>query len=171
RARDLWTRVEEVRTESGAAKVNLICHSLGGLDCRYLASPGGLSLDLGVDHASIADAIASITTVSTAHRGTRIADLALGALPDAAAGDAIDHFVSLFGDTFTAASLEQDVKLRASLSAISTSETKAFNAGIEDDPSIYYQSWAGFSAPGGDPPLGADELLDPLCRAADGGSG
>ncbi|MFO0726354.1 MAG: hypothetical protein U1E65_21390 [Myxococcota bacterium] len=163
RARDLWRRIQEVRQQTQAPKVNLICHSLGGLDCRYLASPAGLSEDLGIEHWEIASAIASITTVSTAHHGTRAADLALEDLPDDQAGAALDRVANLFGDAFTAASLRQDAHLRASLLAISTSETKAFNALITDDPGIYYQSWAGYAAPGGEPPLDGQGLVEELC--------
>jgi hypothetical protein len=81
RAPELWKRIEEVRKESGAKKVNLICHSLGGLDCRYLASPSGLTLDGKTPHTDYAAAIASVTTVGTAHRGTQVADALLGYLP------------------------------------------------------------------------------------------
>ncbi|HUP58214.1 MAG TPA: hypothetical protein VM598_12225 [Bdellovibrionota bacterium] len=47
-------------------KINLICHSMGGLDGRYLISQLGF-----------ADRVASITTVGTTHRGSRLADYAL----------------------------------------------------------------------------------------------
>src|SRR6185295_19714138 len=49
-----------------AKKVNLIAHSMGGLDARYLTSCLGFS-----------DRVASLTTIGTTHRGTRLADLAL----------------------------------------------------------------------------------------------
>ncbi len=53
--------------------VHLIAHSGGGLDARYLASPGGLGRD---------DLVTSITTISTPHRGALIADLLVGGLPE-----------------------------------------------------------------------------------------
>jgi triacylglycerol lipase len=43
--------------------VNLIAHSMGGLDARYLIS-----------HLGMADQVRSLTTVSTPHRGTCVAD-------------------------------------------------------------------------------------------------
>ena len=43
--------------------VNLIAHSMGGLDCRYL-----------ITHLDMADRVRSLTTVSTPHRGTYLAD-------------------------------------------------------------------------------------------------
>ena len=54
-------RLEQVRTETGAAKVNLVGFSSAGLDARHLAGPLGY-----------AEHIASIITVSTPHRGSAL---------------------------------------------------------------------------------------------------
>jgi triacylglycerol lipase len=43
--------------------VNLVAHSMGGLDARYL-----------ITHLGMADRVRSLTTVSTPHRGTYLAD-------------------------------------------------------------------------------------------------
>jgi triacylglycerol lipase len=43
--------------------INLIAHSMGGLDARYLIS-----------HLGMADRVRSLTTVSTPHRGTALVD-------------------------------------------------------------------------------------------------
>jgi len=55
--------VEAVRALP-ARRVNVIAHSMGGLDARYAVSSLGLS-----------DRVASITTIGTPHLGTPIADL------------------------------------------------------------------------------------------------
>lgn len=47
-----------------AAKVNVVAHSMGGLDARYAIARLGL-----------ADRVASLVTVGTPHRGTPLADL------------------------------------------------------------------------------------------------
>jgi triacylglycerol lipase len=52
-----------------AEKVNLIAHSMGGLDARYAISRLGL-----------ADRVLSLTTIGTPHRGTPLADLGLNLL-------------------------------------------------------------------------------------------
>jgi triacylglycerol lipase len=161
RAPELWKRIEEVRRETGAARVNLICHSLGGLDCRYLASPNGLGLDLG--GADLASAVASITTVGTAHRGTRVADVALGLSPNADSSRLVDDLAGVLGDWFGAEALEHDVDLRGALRALSTAEAPAFNAEIDDAPGVYYQSWAGYSRPFGAATPAHDALLRELC--------
>ena len=159
RAPLLRQRIDEVLAETGAEKVNLICHSLGGLDCRYLASPGGLN----ASHR-----IASITTVGTSHRGTRIADAMLGLLPDADRGRHVNDFATLVGDWFTDQSLTDDVHLREALLALTQSQSKAFNAEITDAPGIVYQSWAGYSRPFGDADLAHDTRLRALCQTASG---
>jgi triacylglycerol lipase len=63
RAAQLKTQIESAFPEN---KVNLICHSMGGLDARYLTSCLGF-----------ADRVASITTIGTTHRGSHLADMAL----------------------------------------------------------------------------------------------
>lgn len=52
-----------------AERVNIIAHSMGGLDARYAISRLGLSAK-----------VASLTTVGTPHRGTPLADLGTGLL-------------------------------------------------------------------------------------------
>ena len=47
----------------GVAKVNILAHSLGGLDARLL-----------VHHPEVGDRIASVVTIGTPHRGTPLAD-------------------------------------------------------------------------------------------------
>lgn len=56
-------------------KVNLVGHSLGGLDARYLTSCLGFE-----------DRIASVTTIGTPNRGSTLGDLALGILPEGTVG-------------------------------------------------------------------------------------
>ena len=63
RSGQLKQRVEEVLSQTGAAKVHIIAHSMGGLDARHMI------VDLGM-----ADKVASLTTIGTPHRGTVLAD-------------------------------------------------------------------------------------------------
>lgn len=168
RALGLWERIKEVKAETGAEKVNLICHSLGGLDCRYLVSPGGLHWDVDAEPAEIAGSVASITTVATAHRGTRIADVSLGYFTEDERLDGITRLATFLGEAFSGRQLAEDVQLRGALEALSTVEAAAWNAQIPDEPSIYYQSWAGFSAPQGLSPPGQTRLLRELCRSEEG---
>jgi Predicted acetyltransferases and hydrolases with the alpha/beta hydrolase fold len=63
RSGQLKQRVDEALAETGAAKVHIIAHSMGGLDARHMI------VDLGM-----ADQVASLTTIGTPHRGTILAD-------------------------------------------------------------------------------------------------
>jgi triacylglycerol lipase len=119
---------------AGAEKVNLVCFSMGGLDCRYLASPGGL--DRGAD-------IASITTISSPHRGSGMADAATGILPGADRAKVVDALASLWGMTFS--DLAEDSHVVAALESMAEANIGEFNAATPDAPGVFYQSWAGFS--------------------------
>jgi triacylglycerol lipase len=57
---------EQIEATFPDRKVNLIAHSMGGLDARYLTSCLGYS-----------DRVASVTSIGTTHRGSHLADLAL----------------------------------------------------------------------------------------------
>lgn len=65
-AQELEHRVHDVLRRTGAEKVNIIAHSKGGLDCRY-----------AMEHLGMAPYVASLTTVSTPHRGCIYADYLL----------------------------------------------------------------------------------------------
>lgn len=67
-----WVRViHKLSEQHSYDKLNIIAHSMAGLDIRYALSK-----------MDIADQVASLTTVSTPHRGTSLAELSLKT-PDA----------------------------------------------------------------------------------------
>lgn len=117
-----------------ATKVNIIAHSMGGLDSRYLVS----SLKYG-------DRVASLTTISTPHRGSFIADVGVNLVERDKANDALGKLFKAFGRTFTTDDLANDTNVRAALGALSEKASPAFNAANPDDSRVYYQSWAGVS--------------------------
>jgi triacylglycerol lipase len=108
--------------------VNLIAHSMGGLDTRELVSVLGYG-----------DRVASITTISTPHRGARVADVALG-LVSGAREDALDAFGKLIDDD------PNTVDVKGALHDLSEANAAAFAASHPDDERVYYQSWAGVSS-------------------------
>ena len=141
RAGYLAAQVDELLARSGAEKVNLVCFSMGGIDCRYLVSSDGL--DYG-------DAVASVTTISSPHRGTYVADVAVGFLPDEDDeddADAIDAIATLYGSTFS--EVADDSHIVAALASMSERGMADFNATISDHPGVTYQSWAGVSSVAG----------------------
>lgn len=141
-----WAEVlDGLIAEGVGRRFNLIGHSQGGLDARYLISGLGYG-----------DVVASLTTVSTPHRGTAPADLASGMLGTLPAGgvvlDAVvEVFIGLIG-------LEGD-DLTAQLAGLSTGTMADFNLEVLDDPRVTYMSWAGVSC----------GWLDSACQAARSG--
>jgi triacylglycerol lipase len=65
RARQLAEQIKYLPAE----RVNIVAHSMGGLDARYALAALG-----------VAPKIASLTTISTPHRGTPLADLSVSLL-------------------------------------------------------------------------------------------
>ncbi len=63
RAEQLKARVEEAIAITGAEKVHIIGHSMGGLDARHMIVDKGM-----------AQSVASLTTIGTPHRGTVLAE-------------------------------------------------------------------------------------------------
>jgi triacylglycerol lipase len=115
----------EVLEREGAEKVNIIGHSRGGLEGRYVISV------LGMDHA-----VASLTTISTPHRGVKAMNLALR-FPRwfyRLVAFLTDSLFRLIGDRkpdFLTGSRELSERL-----------VRDFNRRCPDRPSVYYQSYA-----------------------------
>ena len=140
RAEFLARQADELLEQAGTDKVNLVCFSMGGIDCRYLVSPDGLGYG---------DRVASVTTISAPHRGTWVADVAVGLLPDQDEAEAIDAIATLYGRTFS--EVADDSHIVAALESMSEKGMEVFNATIADHPGVMYQSWAGVSSVAGLP--------------------
>ena len=65
-AEQLKNYIERVLKDTGAQKVNLIAHSKGGLDSKYMIQSLGME-----------DAVASLTTLCTPHKGSPVASFLL----------------------------------------------------------------------------------------------
>lgn len=94
-------------------KINLIAHSMGGLDCRYLIHK--LRSD---PYLELHYKIVSLTTISTPHRGTSAANFALKYSPSTI----IDSFFPSIGQLTTDSALK-------------------FNHLVKDDPDVKYFSY------------------------------
>ncbi|SHK53611.1 triacylglycerol lipase [Clostridium cavendishii DSM 21758] len=121
----LKARVLDILKETGAKKVNIIAHSKGGLDARYMVS----KLDMG-------EYVASVTMISSPHRGCKFVDIACK-LPDKiymTIAKIFNKYYRLLGDEnpdFYTASRE-----------FSTYHSKKFNEEVVDVEGVYYQSYA-----------------------------
>ena len=133
-ARALLLRAEEVLSAEGTNKLNLVAHSKGGLEARYLIS----SLGFG-------GRAASLSTVCTPHRGSRAAAAWLGRKGVCAVlGPALTAFWRAAGD--------EAPDFQAALRALTPEAMARFNAENPDSPLVYYQSWgARLDRPGWDP--------------------
>ncbi|WP_131668218.1 esterase/lipase family protein [Psychrobacter pygoscelis] len=96
RGEQLLQQVRTIEALMDSGKVNLVGHSQGGFDSRYVATVA-------------ADKIASVTTVSTPHQGTKTADFAVETLEN-------DNTPNKFGTKVFEASL---VAVGLSLDALS----------------------------------------------------
>ncbi|AKU98574.1 Lipase precursor [Labilithrix luteola] len=117
-----------------ASKVHIVAHSMGGLDARYLISTLGYG-----------DRVASLTTISTPHHGSRIADVLVKIIPDDFDG-ALNAIGKAWAKTFTSDELAEGTDLEGALRSISEQyTTETFNKEVLDDPRVTYLSWAGVS--------------------------
>jgi len=130
RAAVLATQVDAFMAANQLDRVHVIAHSMGGLDTRFLIS----SLGYG-------SKIASLTTLETPHRGSPLADLALGITHSLTVSqeDAILAFTKVLGPDVTG------TQLQAALTDLAESTAPAFNDANPDDPAVAYFSYAGYS--------------------------
>jgi triacylglycerol lipase len=131
RGEELAKQLDTILEETGACKVNLIAHSQGGLDARYVIG----SLGYG-------ERIASVITVSTPHRGSKVADVVLGLTPGGSSA-LLEAFAKLIGRGVN--DLGDDSDLRASLLQLSETTVEQFALDNPDDPNVAFYSIAGRS--------------------------
>jgi len=122
-----------VTPDSAPEKVNLIAHSMGGLDARFLVA----SLGYG-------DRVATVTTISTPHRGSAMADMSLGLLGSVDA-DALRDLATWLARPLGSDPGELDPDMRAAFTALAEKTAPDFNAANPDDERVVYESWAGLS--------------------------
>lgn len=124
-AQMLKQKIESILKEAESEKINVIAHSKGGLETRYLIS------SLGMDNI-----IASLTTIGTPHRGVRVMDSLLKTprFLFKSLAFIVNLFSKLSGDTnpdfyYACVQLTQRHAVR-------------FNEQNPDSDAVYYQSYA-----------------------------
>ena len=123
-ARALGQTLDRVLAETGSEKVNILAHSKGGLDARYLASALGYS-----------GKIASITTISTPHHGSKTIDWLLKIPPW------LFRTTAFWVDTWCRAMGDQKPNFYGACRQFSTTSVAAFNTACPDAEGVYYQSY------------------------------
>jgi len=117
--------LEKILEETQCEKVNIIAHSKGGLEARYMISNLGM-----------ADKIASLTTFSTPHRGLKSVDIVLK-IPKW-----MYHAISIFANWFSRMLGDEQPDFFRVNHQFSTYHMKEFNLNNPDSPKVYYQSYA-----------------------------
>lgn len=120
-ARALLRRGEDILAETGGEKLNLIAHSKGGLEARYLISTLGF-------------AAASLTTICTPHHGSKAAAEWLKR-------ERVCGFVGRGLEGFWRARGDRDPDFWAAAAALTPEAMARFNEENPDNPQVYYQSW------------------------------
>jgi len=128
RATELAAQIDIVLQSLGVSKVNIIAHSLGGLDARYLISSLGYQ-----------DKVASLTTYSTPHRGASIAELFYQKIPGFVFG-MIDFYLATAVDGSTWGAVDSQNCMASLTPEYMQLE---FNKNNKDRPEVFYQSWTG----------------------------
>jgi triacylglycerol lipase len=150
-------RGEELRSQIIAAfnegklnpteKADIIGHSMGGLDSRYLLLPANKK----TTENDVAARITSLTTIASPHRGSPIADLL--ALEPAEEMGLLNHLQGIIKHLSV---LEEDVEeilhhfgiSLKGLEDLTTESMQEFNQRYPDHPGIRYFSVAGTGRPG-----------------------
>ncbi|HEY0254460.1 MAG TPA: alpha/beta fold hydrolase, partial [Kofleriaceae bacterium] len=127
RGQQLVDAIEQIKLETGAAKVVIIGHSQGGLDARWAAAHDPSS-------------VAAVVTVATPHRGSPVADVALGVLPgdSSAALDILGNLIGLDTDG-------SSTSFAGALHDLSSEGAAQFNADTPNVAGMPYFSIAGRS--------------------------
>jgi triacylglycerol lipase len=145
RGEQLLAQVQNIVATTGKTKVNLIGHSHGGFDIRYVASVRP-------------DLVASVTSVATPHKG---ADLATYLRSHISGGSFVESVLAYFANSLgtvlnllTGHSNSQDAI--AGLDSLTATGAAAFNAsypkgvpttacgsGAASVGGVYYYSWSG----------------------------
>jgi len=136
RAKAIAPQLDSILKQTGAAKLNLIGHSQGGMDARVLVSPAGMGYG---------NRVASVTTIATPHLGTKVADLGLGLISGPASGvesTVANAFVDLLEKGVY--SVQSSPNLDAQATELTTSYmTGVFNPKYTDAAGVVYASYAG----------------------------
>ena len=133
----------------GHRRVNLFGHSLGGIDARVLASPGGLSR--GAE-------IASVTTLGSPHGGSEVADLLRDGFESGVLDEGwFDIGAEIFGLMFGIDA--SDPAFADTIASMTTEGAQQISLDYPDHPDTAYFSWAGRSC----------GVLEPWCQDDHGG--
>ena len=135
RAKQLKTQIDAFMASTKATKVHIIAHSQGGLDARFAIS----KLDM-------AKSVASLSTISTPHRGTKLADMALDKTSPFAQ-KALVAMINMMGTKANSSTPDPDTMAAIKSMSVAYMES-TFNSDVKDMPGVLYQSWGAQTGTG-----------------------
>lgn len=138
RAESWGILIRQLLNELQCPKLNIVAHSMGGLDIRY-----------AISKLNTASAIESLTTVSTPHHGTSLAELVLGA--PQTIRNKIAGFLDWMGDY-----VYPDTKNDSTASVRQLTReyvTSQFNPSVPDVDEVSYYSYSAAVGKGTDEPI------------------
>ncbi|TVR16683.1 MAG: alpha/beta fold hydrolase [Balneolaceae bacterium] len=138
RAKQWAAVINELKKKYGYDKLNVVAHSMGGLDMRYAISKLGA-----------ADSVASLTTIAAPHRGTSLAELVLTA-PDTIK-EKLAELVDWFGESIFPSQKSDAVAAVEQLTREYVE--KEFNPNVPDVEGIPYFSYSAAVGKGTKHPL------------------
>jgi triacylglycerol lipase len=122
----LKSRIISILETTGAEKVNIIAHSKGGLEARWMIS----RLDM-------ADKVASLTTIASPHKGSYVADSILNTLEIQGKTEQVvriaEFYARLIGD--------RDPNILTAAENLTVDYMKHFNGSVLEMSGVYYQSF------------------------------
>lgn len=122
--REIRDTILRILEETGAEKVNIIAHSKGGLDSRYAISC------LGMDKY-----VATLTTISTPHKGCDMVDYLLDKLPDWLAEAIARRYNKIFAKLG-----DKNPDFMAGVRDLSAKRAKSYDSEMPDSPLVSYRS-------------------------------
>lgn len=134
-----WVKIiQDLKKQYGYEKLNVVAHSMGGLDMRY-----------AISQLNVADSVASLTTIATPHHGTSLAELVLNS-PDTIR-EKLAEFIDWFGESIFPSTKSNAVAAVQQLTRDYV--TNEFNPTILDTDGIQYYSYSAAVGKGTDQPL------------------
>jgi len=129
RAQQFSAALDAMEEEGIGRRFNLIGHSQGGIDARYLIG----TMEQG-------QRIASLTTIASPHRGSPFADIAAGTVFSV---PGFNHLIDAALSEFTEMLGLGPGELAEATRAITTAAMEEFNAVVPDSEHTAYYSWSG----------------------------
>lgn len=126
RGQELKDKINQFMASGGYTKVNIIGHSQGGLDSRFM-----------VTNLAMSAKVASITTLNTPHYGAPIADIILGVVPSwllPYVSGTINGLVKIVWGG-------KQQNLNASLSSLTIANASSFNSTTPNASGVKYFSY------------------------------